>query len=297
MKTFTALTKRNIKVFFKDKGAFFSSLITPVILLVLYCAFLARVYKESFAEGLNGRAVSESLINGTVAGQLSSSLLAVCCVTVAFCSNMLCVSDRANGTINDLLVSPVRRSTVAAAYSFASFFSTIIITFAATAACLVYVGAVGFYMSFADVILLLLDVLLVTAFGTALSSVINAFLSSQGQVQAVGTIVSAGYGFVCGAYMPISQSGAFLRNLLAFLPGTYGTSLMRNHCMNGAFAEMAKSGFPTEAVEGIKDSVDCNVYFFGNRVEEWVMYLVVIGSILLLTVINVLIYNLREKKR
>ena len=72
---------------------------------------------------------------------------------------------------------------------------------------------------------------------------------------------------------------------------------MRNHCMNGAFAEMAKSGFPTEAVEGIKDSVDCNVYFFGNRVEEWVMYLVVIGSILLLTALNVLIYNLREKKR
>ena len=36
MKTFLALTKRNIKVFFKDKGMFFTSLITPLILLVLY---------------------------------------------------------------------------------------------------------------------------------------------------------------------------------------------------------------------------------------------------------------------
>ena len=30
------LTKRNIKVYFSDKGMFFTSLITPIILLVLY---------------------------------------------------------------------------------------------------------------------------------------------------------------------------------------------------------------------------------------------------------------------
>ena len=29
------LTRRNIKLFFKDKGMFFSSLITPAVLLVL----------------------------------------------------------------------------------------------------------------------------------------------------------------------------------------------------------------------------------------------------------------------
>ena len=32
------LIKRNIKLFFKDKGMFFTSLITPVILLVLATA-------------------------------------------------------------------------------------------------------------------------------------------------------------------------------------------------------------------------------------------------------------------
>ena len=30
-------------------------------------------------------------------------------------------------------------------------------------------------------------------------------LTTQGQLSAVGTIVSAGYGFICGAYMPISN--------------------------------------------------------------------------------------------
>lgn len=34
-----ALTKRNTKLYFKDKGMFISSLITPMILLVLYATF------------------------------------------------------------------------------------------------------------------------------------------------------------------------------------------------------------------------------------------------------------------
>lgn len=93
MKTFFALTKRNIKIFFKDKGMFFTSLITPVILLVLYVTFLAKVYRESFASALpDGFSVPEKLINGMVGAELITSLLAVSCVTVAFCSNLLMVN-------------------------------------------------------------------------------------------------------------------------------------------------------------------------------------------------------------
>ena len=46
------LIKRNIKLFFKDKGMFFSSLITPLILLLLYATFLAKVYRDSFTAAL-----------------------------------------------------------------------------------------------------------------------------------------------------------------------------------------------------------------------------------------------------
>ena len=38
----TALIRRNTKLYFKDKGMFFASLITPVILLVLYGTFLGN---------------------------------------------------------------------------------------------------------------------------------------------------------------------------------------------------------------------------------------------------------------
>ena len=94
------LIRRNIRLFFKDKGMFFSSLITPIILLVLYITFLANVYRDSFASAVpQGITIDDKLLNGIVAGQLVSSLLAVSCVTVAFCSNLLMINDKVNGAI------------------------------------------------------------------------------------------------------------------------------------------------------------------------------------------------------
>ena len=47
MKGLPALVWRNTKLFFKDKGMFFTSLITPLILLVLFVTFLGNVYRDS----------------------------------------------------------------------------------------------------------------------------------------------------------------------------------------------------------------------------------------------------------
>ena len=299
MSALRALIKRNTKLFFKDRGMFFTSLITPAILLVLYAAFLSNVYEQTFRSALTaaGAAAPDKLIGGCVGGELASSLLAVCCVTVAFCSNMLMVQDKVSGARRDLTISPVKSSTMALGYYIATLLSTLLICFAASGICLLYLAGVGWYLSAADVACLLLDVFLLALFGTALSSIINHFLSSQGQISAVGTIVSAGYGFVCGAYMPISQFSVGLQKVISFLPGTYGTSLLRNHTLRGVFEEMSRQGFPSEVVETIKDSVDCNLYFFGNRVEISTMYLILVGTVAVLIAVYVLLNRINGRKK
>lgn len=295
--TMLALIKRNVKLFFKDKGMFLTSLITPAILLVLYATFLANVYRDSFLSSLpEGFTLSDKLINGLVGGELVSSILAVSCVTVTFCSNMLMVQDKVNGAIKDLTISPIKSSTLAFSYYFANLVSTLIICYATAALCFVYLAAVGWYMTVADVFLTLLDVTLLVLFGNALSSVINFFLSSQGQISAVGTIVSSGYGFICGAYMPISSFGVGLKNIILCLPGTYGTALVRNHAMNGAFNEMLSSGVPSEVIEGIKSSLDCNLSFFGNSVPIAGMYAVLIITTVVVLGVYVLLNILKSKK-
>ena len=297
MTQFSALFKRNTKLFFKDKGLFFTSLITPLILLVLYSVFLGKVYKDSFLMAVpEGVTIEDSLMNGLVGGQLLSSLLAVCCVTVAFCSNLLMVQDKSSGAYKDLTVSPVKSGTLSLAYYLSCAFSTFVVCSVALVAGLFYLYVTGWYMTLSHILVLVGDVVIMVLFGTSLSSLVICKLTTQGQASAVGSVVSSVYGFICGAYMPISSFPEGLQKVLGFLPGTYGTSLLRNHCLDGVFEEMQRQSLPGELITGFKDVVDCNLYVFDTRVEVSAMYAVLVGVTALLVLGYILLCRFQKNK-
>lgn len=206
------------------------------------------------------------------------------------------VQDKVTGALKDLSISPVKPAVLSLSYYAATLISTLIICVAAAAVCLAYMAAIGWYMSTADVLLLLFDILLLILFGTALSSIINFFLSTQGQISAVGTIISAGYGFLCGAYMPISSFGEGLKKIISFLPGTYGTSLIRNHTIRGALAEMKNHSVPASVIENIKDSMDCNIYFSGKLISISAMYIILVITVVILIVAYILLNKLKSAR-
>lgn len=297
MKTILALINRNRKLFFRDKGMLFSSMITPIILIVLYATFLAKVYKDSFESALPATMdIAEKLINGTVAAQLAAALLAVSCVTVTFCVNLTMIQDKTSGARKDFNVSPVKRPKIYLGYFFSTVLNSLMVNFLALALCLAYVLKMGWYLDAADVLCLILDIVVLVLFGCVLSSIVCYPLKTQGQMSAVGTIVSAGYGFVCGAYMPISNFGDGLQKALSYLPGTYGTALLKNHMLRGIFEEMKDIGFPDDVVTGIADSLDCNPVFRGGVVDTNGMLLIMLGSILVLGAVYLLITAIPEKE-
>lgn len=297
MKTLMALIERNRKLFFKDAGMLFSSLITPVILIVLYVTFLAKVYKDSFVANMPSfMQVTDGLIDGVVAGQLTAALLAVSCVTVTFCVNLAMVQDKATGNYRDFDVSPIRRSTKYMGYFFATVLNSLMINFLAMGLCLLYVWKMGWFLSVADVVWLVLDVIILVLFGAMLSSIVCYPLKTQGQMSAVGTIVSVGYGFICGAYMPISNFGEGLQKAMSYLPSTYGTSMLKNHMLRGAFEQLESEGFPAEVVKGIADSLDCNPAFRGSDVSVNAMILIMLLTVAVLAVIYLGITAIPEKK-
>ena len=296
MKKIINLTIRNIKVYFSDKGMFFTSLITPAILLVLYSTFLANVYKDAFISSIpDGIELSNKLLNGLVTGQLVGSLLSVSCITVAFCSNMLMVQDKVNGNLKDLIITPTDKKTLAISYFLASFISTLIVNLFALGLCLIYIAINGWFMNIIDILLIMLNVIGLTLFGCILSSLINSFLSTQGQISAVGSIVSSMYGFIAGAYMPMSQFGAGLRNALLFLPTTYATALMKNSVMESTFRELAKI-IPNNAINSLKESIDIRLIFNNNVVSISTMYLIVIITIFILFMLYILKHLLCKNK-
>ena len=97
--------------------------------------------------------------------------------------------------------------------------------------------------------------------------------------------------------MPISSFSSGLQKVLTFLPGTYGTSLLRNHTMRGVIEEMGSRGAPAEATKAMYDLLDCNIYFFDNRVEEPVMYIILSGSVIALIATYIIMNSVAKKKR
>lgn len=297
MKAVLALIQRNRKLYFKDKGMLFSSLITPAILIVLYATFLAKVYRDSFVSAISDKiSISDKLIDGTVAAQLVAALLAVSCVTVTFCVNLTMVQDRANGTRKDFNVSPISRCKLYLGYFLSTVANSLMVNGLALVLCLGYVYKMGWYMSTSDVLWVILDEILLVLFGSTLSSIISYPLTTQGQLSAVGTIVSSGYGFVCGAYMPISNFGAGLQKVLSYLPSTYGTSLLKNHMLHGIFAEMENEKLPAEMITAIRDTLDCNPQFHGHVVSTGQMVAIMAGSIVVFGIIFLLMTFLPEKE-
>ncbi len=292
-----SLVRRNCKIFFKDKGIVLPSLLAPLILLFLFIAFLGNVYRDSIRSVASGFPLSDGAVESIASGWLLSSLLAVCAVTIAFTAATIMVQDKALGQANDLFVTPAPAPLIALAYFLSTFLVTFGVCLIAFAAGLIYVAAAGWHLTAEDLALSLSDLILLVLFGTALASIVCRFVRSQGGMTGIQATVSAAYGFLCGAYMPVGELTEWLRNAIMLLPGTYGTGLLHSHLMGSAIGALAEDGVPPALLSGMREGFDCDLFFFGNAVPEWTSYLVLALAALLLIAVYVLLCIPRKRRR
>lgn len=289
------LIARNNKLYFKDKLNFFISLITPLILIVLFLTFLGNVYKSSLLSFVpEGVTLDGGLVNVFTSSWLFSSILSTSCITVAFCSNVM-VYDKLNKTNLDFKITPVKKTTLQIGYFASNYISTFIICFIVFVISLIFFAIAGWYFSFVDILLILVNIILSVFMGSLIASIVMTFVSSQGALSAICTLVSSMYGFLCGAYMPISQFSPAIQNLVGFIPGTYTTIIFRNYYMRGILERLGND-LPPEAINGIKQSFDSSYNFFGNEVSLLAMFLVVIISVVVFFGLYILIVYLKNRK-
>ena len=302
-KKMLSLVSRNTKYYFKNKFMFFTSLITPLILFVLYVNFLRNIYIGSFknVSADFGVTIEGRVLNGITGAWLLSSILSVSSFTVAFCSNIIMVEDKMNSTVNDFNVSPVKTTTIAFSYFISNFLVTFIVIISIMLVGHIYLAIIGWYISALDAFMIIVDCICGILFGTLLAGIIESFISTQGGISAVSTLVSSMYGFICGAYMPLSQFSEGLRNVLGLWPGTYGVGIMRNHYMNGYVDAIVKniedSSVADGMLKGLKDSFDANLYVFGNQISVGAMFGILLGTCAVLIAVYVALVILRSKTK
>ncbi len=289
------LTLRDIKIYFKDKMVFLVSLITPMILLVLFITFLKTTYEDTILNIVGEFSISNKLLNAFSGGWLLSSVLATSCVTVSFCSGIMTLDKISKADI-DFKVTPVNKSLITFAYVFSNYIATLIVCFILLIIGLIYLSIIGFYLNFIDILLIIANILLTSLFATLVANIIWSFTKSQGVVSGICTLLSALYGFICGAYMPIDSMGKIFKIFTLFLPGTYSTILFRKGFLNSVLNAMEKD-LPNEIVNAIANSFDVNMSFFNQNINILTMFLVSIISIIIASIILILISYFKDKSK
>ena len=177
LNAFRFMLERNIRLYFKDRLTFFFSMMTPLILIVLFLLFLRGVYEDSIVGSLpEGFEISRSMLNSFTGSWLFSSILSTSCITIAFCSNMR-IDDRLKKTLRGFEIAPIGKFALNLSYTVANFLTTVLICLIVLVISLIYLAIVGWYLTFADILLVVIH----PDFSVSTTSSISACVISGGE--------------------------------------------------------------------------------------------------------------------
>ncbi|SEM30549.1 multidrug/hemolysin transport system permease protein [Butyrivibrio sp. ob235] len=238
------LTKRNMMVFFNDKGAIFFSMLTPIIILALYLLFL----KNTFVSSLEGAAaglsnfISAADMDQFVNGLLLTGIISTALLTIPYNALEIIVKDREDKVDLDMISTPVKRWEIILSYFLAAvtaaFLQTMIVL-----ACGIGILAVNgsMYLVASDIVKLVGVIFLGTVSSTAIFMLFMMFFRNMGTCSAFMGILSAVSGFVIGAYIPLSEFNKTIQNVCNLVPATGISILIRNYLTGGVLRHMDES--------------------------------------------------------
>ena len=290
------LTRRNLKIFLKDRANVFFSLLAPLIVLALYVLFLGRIQEDGLLAVLEGMGIQGG--GDQIAAFSDSWMLAGCmscaCITVPLCACGIMIQDKARGITQDLFISPVARWVTPAAYFCSVVAAGLAIGAIVLAVCFVWMATQRIkLLSLPDVLDCISACILSVISSSTLLVFVVSFFRSQGAFTALNIILGTVVGFLIGAYMPISYFPDAVQKFTYFIPGSYTAGLFRNFMMRGALEEIAQLS-PAFA-EGLRSEFSLTFDFFGAEVGISAMFVVLAAVAAVFAGLNVLAAVLRKK--
>ena len=241
LRGFIGLTKRNMLVFFTDKGTLFFSMLTPMIILLLYILFLKNSLLSSLQDAATGleNLVAAKDMAQFVNGLLLTGIISSALITIPYNALEIIVRDREDRVDLDMLSTPVKRFEIILSYFCAAVISAFMQAMVVLAVGIGILSMSGdMYLTALDIAKLVGAVFLGTVSSTSVFMVVMMFFKSMGTCGAFMGILSAVSGFVIGAYMPLSEFNKSIQNVCNLVPATGITVLIRNYLTGGILRHM-----------------------------------------------------------
>lgn len=261
MRGFIGLTKRNLLIYFKDIQSVIFSLLTSIIVFILYLLFLKGTFVDAIEGAMRGleNIVKSDDIETFVNGLLLTGIMGSAMITVPYNCLSTVVRDRENKIDYDISATPMKRWQIIFSYFLASVISAFVITAIILTVGLIVLSAMGdTYLSIKSICLLYAIIVLGAISATAFFMIVVIFFKSTSASGAFFGMLSAAAGFVIGAYIPVSQFSDSVQTVCNLFPASHITVLFRkvllsdildkvnadiNGLDKGMFAESMKSIF------------------------------------------------------
>ncbi len=269
-----SLCLRSLRLYFRDKGAVFFSLLAVLIVFGLYALFLGDVYTDSLSDLGPGAGLLVSA--WTMAG-----MVAVASVNTAMAGLGTMVQDRESGVLGDFLVTPVSRSRLLGGYAAAAFLIGVVMSL------LTYVLAAGYLLTkglggaalFAPGRLgrVLLAVLATSFSNTAMLLFLCCLFRSGRAYSAAGTVIGTLSGFLTGVYLPIGQLPEAVQVLIKLFPTSHGAALLRQEIM-GAQLDAVFAGAPEVLRQELEQILGVRYFLGGRALPQWGYWAYLLGT-------------------
>ena len=305
MRGILGLIKRNLLLFFKDWQSILFSLLTSIIVLVLYLLFLKGTFvsaMQSAMEQYPGLAsmVPQKDIDMFANLFLLSGILGSAMISVPFSCITVLVKDRANKVDYDILATPMKREQIIFAY-----FVSAVLTSTLLNSIILAVGLIGIrmqgnmYLNISQVVKAFSIVALGSISASAIFMIVVLFFKTVSACEAFFGILSAASGFVIGAYIPISQFSNEVQTVCNLFPASQITIMLRNILLNGLLEHINTSLAGTDQgmfVLSLKEYFTFQAKLFNGYLDMNKMLEYILGVILFCIVAQIVIYSVSYKK-
>ena len=305
MRGILGFIKRNVLLFFKDWQSILFSLLTSIIVLVLYLLFLKGTFVSAIQRAMEQYPGLASMVPQKDIAMfanlfLLSGILGSAMISVPFSCITVLVKDRANKVDYDILSTPLKREQIIFAYFVSAVLTSILLNSIILAVGLIGIRMQGnMYLNISQVIKAFSIVALGSISASAIFMIVVLFFKTVSACEAFFGILSAASGFVIGAYIPISQFSNEVQTVCNLFPASQITIMLRNILLNGLLEHINTSLQGVDQgmfVLSLKEYFTFQAKLFNGYLDTTKMLEYILGVILFCIVAQIMIYSGSYKK-
>ena len=249
MNDILVLTKRNIKIYLRDKAAVFFSFLSIIILLALYFLFLKNAYITDELADLLAKNEIEFITNSL----MISGVLVINTLTLSLGNLGNIINDFSRRKLDGFLIAPIKRYKIIVSYYLSSLFITATLTLFMWFLSAILIGIqTSIWYSFNQVMMVSLYVILFTFISTAFMIFLTTFINSVNTFGAITGVFGTIIGFISGIYMPIYVLPKFIQNITSLVPFTHMTIVLRRQLLDPKLASL-ETTLPQELIAIYKE--------------------------------------------